>query len=255
MQHFFVTPSQVEEDSIIITGSDVNHMKNVLRMRPGEEVTVSDGNNFQYLCKVEGYGEDTGKEAQAFLKIVEKNMADTELPSRIYLFQGLPKQDKMELIVQKAVELGAYEVIPVETKRAVVKLDQKKASKKVARWQEIAKSAAKQAGRAVIPEVAQVHSWKEALEYAKTLDVILIPYELAEGMAETKKVISTIRPGQSIGIFIGPEGGFEKEEVLQAVEAGASTITLGKRILRTETAGLTTLSILMFHLEDVSHIV
>ncbi len=245
MQHFFVTPAQVNGENIFIEGSDVNHMKNVLRMRIGEKVTVSDGNNIQYLCEVERY-----EDAQAVLTIIEEHCVDTELPSKIYLFQGLPKQDKMELIVQKAVELGAYEVIPVVTRRAVVKLDEKKAKKKVERWQQIAESAAKQAGRGYIPTVAAVKSFKEALEAAKTLDVVLVPYELAEGMKETKEMIAGIHPGQSIGIFIGPEGGFEKEEVEAAMAIGAKAITLGKRILRTETAGLTTLSVLMFHLED-----
>lgn len=244
MQHFFVTPSQVKEKKIYIEGSDVNHMKNVLRMRIGEELVVSDGNNLQYRCAVEGY-----EEGIAVLEILEELPVDTELPSRIYLFQGLPKQDKMELIVQKAVELGACQIVPVATKRAVVKLDEKKAAKKVERWQQIAESAAKQAGRGVIPEVARVMSYKEALKCAEGLDVVLIPYELAEGMEETRKVIEAIRPGQSVGIFIGPEGGFEKEEVELAMEYGAKAITLGKRILRTETAGLTTLSVLMFHLE------
>ena len=244
MQHFFVTPDQVKEDHIYIEGSDVNHMKNVLRMRAGEEVMVSDGNNRKYLCEVEGYEPDL-----AVLKIQEKGVVDTELPSQIYLFQGLPKQDKMELIVQKAVELGVYQVIPVATKRSVVKLDAKKAEKKTERWQQIAQSAAKQAGRGYIPEVHSVMTYKEAMEYARKLDVVLIPYELAEGMEETKKMIRQIQPGQSVGIFIGPEGGFEIEEVEEAINAGAKAITLGKRILRTETAGLTTLSVLMFHLE------
>ena len=147
------------------------------------------------------------------------------------------------------MELGAYEIIPVATKRAVVKLDEKKASKKVERWNSIAEGGAKQSGRTVIPKVTEVMTWKEAIEYAKALDVVLIPYELAEGMSETKDIIENINPGQSIGIFIGPEGGFETTEVEFAVEHGAKPITLGKRILRTETAGLTTLSILMYHLE------
>ena len=244
MQHFFVTPSQVKGDLIFIEGSDVNHMKNVLRMHPGEEVMISDGNNRQYLCKIKGYEEE-----EAILHIVEETGVDTELPSKIYLFQGLPKQDKMELIVQKCVELGVYQVVPVATKRCVVKLDDKKAKKKTERWQQIAESAAKQAGRGYIPEVHEVMSFKEALKYASSLDVVLIPYELAEGMKETKEIISGIQPGQSVGIFIGPEGGFEREEVEMAIENGAKAITLGKRILRTETAGLTTLSVLMFHLE------
>ena len=244
MQHFFVTPDQVKGDLIFVEGSDVNHMKNVLRMRIGEEVTISDGNNRQYICEIKEYEQD-----EAVLHILEEMNTDTELPSKIYLFQGLPKQDKMELIVQKCVELGCYEVIPVATKRCVVKLDDKKAKKKIERWQQIAESAAKQAGRGVIPEVKDVLSFKEALKYAKDLDVVLIPYELAEGMKETKQLISEIKPGQSVGIFIGPEGGFEREEVETAIDEGAKAITLGKRILRTETAGLTTLSVLMFHLE------
>ena len=245
MQHFFVAPSQVKDDLIYVEGSDVNHMKNVLRMHPGEEVTISDGNNCQYLCEIKGYEGD-----EAILHILEKLNTDTELASKIYLFQGLPKQDKMELIVQKCVELGAYSIVPVATKRCVVKLDDKKAKKKIERWQQIAESAAKQAGRGVIPEVSEVMSFKEALKYAKNLDVVLIPYELAEGMNETKQMISGIQSGQSVGIFIGPEGGFEREEVELAITEGAKAITLGKRILRTETAGLTTLSVLMFHLED-----
>ena len=223
MQHFFVSPKQVKEEKIYVEGGDVNHMKNVLRMKTGEELTVNDGEGSQYLCAVESYEAD-----MAVLKILGKKQDESELASKIYLFQGLPKQDKMELIVQKSVELGAYQVIPVATKRAVVKLDAKKAKKKVERWQQIAVSAAKQ---------------------AEELDVVLIPYELAKGMEETKQIIAGIRPGQSVGIFIGPEGGFEEEEVALAMKTGANPVSLGKRILRTETAGLTMLSVLMFHLE------
>ena len=172
------------------------------------------------------------------------------MKNRIYLFQGLPKADKMELIVQKAVELGAYSVVPVSTRRCVVKLDNKKAEKKVSRWQQIAESAAKQSKRMLVPEVHSVMTFKEALAYAKELDVLLIPYELAKGMKETKELIQAIEPGKSIGVFIGPEGGFEEQEVADAMEAGAKPITLGHRILRTETAGLAVLSVLMFQLED-----
>ena len=244
MHHFFVTPDQVKNDYIYIEGSDVNHVKNVLRMKIGEALEICDGNNKKYLCEIE---EMTSEYVKALIK--EELGADTELPSKLYLFQGLPKSDKMELIIQKAVELGAYEIIPVATKRAVVKLDEKKAGKKVERWNSIAEGGAKQSGRSFVPKVTNVMSYKEALQYAKTLDVILIPYELAEGMKETKEIISAIEAGQSVGIFIGPEGGFEIAEVEAAMEAGAKAITLGKRILRTETAGLTTLSILMYHLE------
>ena len=244
MQHFFVSPEQVKEEKIYVEGGDVNHMKNVLRMKTGEELTVNDGEGSQYLCAVESYEAD-----MAVLKILGKKQDESELASKIYLFQGLPKQDKMELIVQKSVELGAYQVIPVGTKRAVVKLDAKKAKKKVERWQQIAVSAAKQAGRGIIPEVGEVCTYAQALKQAEELDVVLIPYELAKGMEETKQIIAGIRPGQSVGIFIGPEGGFEEEEVALAMKTGANPVTLGKRILRTETAGLTMLSVLMFHLE------
>ncbi|WP_461810806.1 16S rRNA (uracil(1498)-N(3))-methyltransferase [Faecalimonas sp.] len=245
MHHFFVTPSQVSGDRIYIDGSDVNHICNVLRMKKGEKLQISDGNNKKYICQID---EITAE--KVFLQIVEEKIGDTELPSKIYLFQGLPKSDKMELIVQKAVELGAYEIIPVSTKRAVVKLDVKKANKKVERWNSIAEGGAKQSGRTLVPKVREVMGYKEALAYAKKLDVVFIPYELAEGMDRTKELIEQIDKGQSVGIFIGPEGGFEKEEVEQAMEMRAEPITLGKRILRTETAGLTILSILMYHLES-----
>ena len=245
MQHFFADPSCVDGEQIRLAGSDVNHMKNVLRMKPGEEVWVSDGEGMDYFCSVEGY-----EEKEAVLRVVKKEVSQTELASRLILFQGLPKGDKMEWIVQKAVELGAYSVVPVSTRRCVVKLDNKKAEKKVSRWQQIAESAAKQSKRMLVPEVHSVMTFKEALVYAKELDVLLIPYELAKGMKETKELIRSIEPGKSIGVFIGPEGGFEEQEVADAMEAGAKPITLGHRILRTETAGLAVLSVLMFQLED-----
>lgn len=248
MHHFFVTPGQVKDNCIYISGSDVNHIKNVLRMKIGEALQISDGNNKQYLCQVASMDGE-----EVCVTILKEQSADTELPSKLYLFQGLPKSDKMELIVQKAVELGVYEIVPVATRRAVVKLDGKQASKKIERWNSISEGAAKQSGRSIIPKVKQVMPYKEALAYAKQLDVVLIPYELAEGMKETKQTISSIESGQSVGIFIGPEGGFEVAEMEQAIESGAKAITLGKRILRTETAGLTTLSILMYHLESESH--
>ena len=194
---------------------------------------------------IENAGED-----EVLLHILYVQEPDYELQNRIYLFQGLPKADKMELIIQKAVELGAYSVVPVSTRRCVVKLDNKKAEKKVSRWQQIAESAAKQSKRMLVPEVHSVMTFKEALVYAKELDVLLIPYELAKGMKETKELIRSIEPGKSIGVFIGPEGGFEEQEVADAMEAGAKPITLGHRILRTETAGLAVLSVLMFQLED-----
>lgn len=244
MHHFFVSPEQIGEKTITITGRDVNHIKNVLRMSVGEQITVSSGEDREYRCEVLSM---EGDRVEAGIMWIEE--AGAELASRIYLFQGLPKSDKMELIIQKAVELGAYEIIPTATRRAVVKLDKKKEESKRKRWQSIAESAAKQSKRNLIPAVAPVRSFREAVEYAANLEVKLIPYELAEGMEATRQLIDAIVPGQSIAVFIGPEGGFAPEEVEFAMERGFRPVTLGKRILRTETAGLTMLSILMYHLE------
>ena len=247
MQRFFVEPHQIDEEAhqIHITGSDVNHISNVLRMKTGEELWISDGSKYEYRCTIESFEPD-----EVLLHIVYSQEPEYELPCRIYLFQGLPKADKMELIIQKAVELGAYEIIPVETKRCVVKLDGKKSAKKTARWQQIAESAAKQSKRMLIPNVHEVLTFREALKYAESMDVRLVPYELARGMQETKESLAGIEPGQSVGIFIGPEGGFEEKEIEAAIEGGAKPITLGRRILRTETAGLAILSVLMFQLEN-----
>lgn len=246
MHHFFVTPAQVAEETIVITGSDVNHIKNVLRMKTGEQLMIRDGVSNNYLCAIE-----IMEERQVQVKILTADKDSTELPARIYLFQGLPKSDKMELIIQKAVELGAYQIIPVATRRAVVKLDEKKAEARRKRWNTIAEGAAKQSGRMLVPEVAKVMSLKEAFDYAAALDCNLIPYELAAGIHETKAALSRIRPGMQIGVFIGPEGGFDTAEIELAKSRKVMPITLGRRILRTETAGLTALSILMFQLESM----
>ncbi len=215
MHHFFTDPSQVQGDKIEIEGTDVNHIKNVLRMKIGEKVQISDQSGKNYSCELEAFEAEKVR-----FQILEERESENELPSRIYLFQGLPKSDKMEWIVQKAVELGVYEVIPVATHRAVVKLDEKKAVKKIARWNAIAEGAAKQSGRDVIPCVKEVMSLENALSYAASLDLILMPYEDAEGMEKTRRVIGQIKPGQSIGIFIGPEGGFEEQKYRKHKRAG-----------------------------------
>lgn len=244
MYQFFVEDANISEQTITITGSDVNHIKNVLRMKPGEKVRISSDSGKNFFCELAEIGELSVEAV-----ILERDEQGTELPNRIYLFQGLPKNDKMELIIQKAVELGAYAVIPVAMKNCVVKLDEKKAQAKVKRWQTIAESAAKQSKRSIIPEISQPMSYKEALSMAAELDVTLVPYENERGMAATKEAIEAIRPGETVGIFIGPEGGFAPEEIELAKAQNAKTITLGKRILRTETAGFTTLAILMYHME------
>lgn len=248
MYQFFVSPDQINEaaKTVFIEGSDVNHIKNVLRMKVGEEVAVSNGQDGrEYRCGIRELREDV---IELELRFIKED--GVELPGKIYLFQGLPKSDKLEMIIQKAVELGVYSVIPVETRRCVVKLDDKKAKSKTARWQQIAEAAAKQSKRGIIPQVMEPMSFKKALEMAEKMDLRLIPYELAEGMEQTKKLIESVAPGQEIAVFIGPEGGFEEAEIAAAVEKGIQPITLGKRILRTETAPLTVLSWLMYMLEQ-----
>ena len=246
MYQFFVEPSAILGNRVTITGKDVNHIKNVLRMKIGEEIAVSNGmDGKEYRCGIEAFTED---EVICTLRFVKEDAL--ELPSKVYLFQGLPKADKMELIIQKAVELGVYQVIPVSCKRAVVKLDEKKAKSKIARWQGIAEAAAKQSKRGIIPEVKEVMTMKEAISYSEACHVRIIPYELAEGMEKTKEIIGSLKPGEDVAIFIGPEGGFEEAEVTAAMESGIVPITLGKRILRTETAGMTVLSWIMYQLES-----
>lgn len=248
MHQFFVSPEQINENDrrVIILGPDVNHMKNVLRMRPGEEFSVSNGlDGREYRCAVRTVEEDRILCELRFIK--EDNI---ELPSRVYLFQALPKADKMEFVIQKAVELGVYRIIPVAAKRCVVKLEEKKAASKIARWQGIAEAAAKQSRRAVIPKVTEVSTFSQAVKLAASMEVKLIPYELAQDMSRTRELMGKIKPGQETAVFIGPEGGFEEAEIALALENGVEPITLGKRILRTETAGMTVLSWLLYLLED-----
>ena len=245
MHRFFVEEPAMGENSITITGGDVNHIKNVLRMAVGDKICVINGqNNKEYYCEITAVGNDA-----VDTRICEIRESDQELGNEVVLFQGLPKSDKMELIIQKAVELGVHTIVPVSTDRTVVKLDAKKEANKRKRWMSISESAAKQSGRLRIPEVTPVVSYREALEMAKKMDVRLIPYELAEGMEKTRELMSSIQPGQSVAVFIGPEGGFESSEIEKAMEIGAWPITLGKRILRPETAGLVTLAMLVYNLE------
>lgn len=245
MYQFFVDPGQIRGTKVTITGKDVNHIKNVLRMKKGEEISVSNGfDGKEYYCEIEELLEDV-----IICTLLRMKDEGSELPSRVYLFQGLPKADKMELILQKAVELGVYQVIPVSCKRAVVKLDEKKEKSKHIRWQGIAEAAAKQSKRGIIPEVKNVMTMKEAISYSKCCPVRMIPYEHAEGMDKTKEIIGSLKPGEDIAVFIGPEGGFEESEIGEAMENGITPVTLGKRILRTETAGMTVLSWIMYQLE------
>ena len=247
MYQFFIEENEIREDGIRISNpQNVNHMRNVLRMRPGEKVRLCcQETGREYLCVIVDLSHD-----EILARIEDMDGENRELPCRITLFQGLPKGDKMEWIIQKAVELGAAAIVPVTMKRCIMKLDEKKAAKKVDRWNLIAQSAAKQSKRNRIPEVTKVLNFQEALRMASDMDGILVPYEDAEGMSHTRKILSDMKGKSSLAVFIGPEGGFEKAEVQALEEAGGQAITLGHRILRTETAGMTTLSILMYLMEE-----
>ena len=244
MHHFFVSPQSVGEEK----DCHYRFRRQPHQKRPadeaGELIQISDGLGSDYLCRIEHM-----ENSQVEAAIVEKT-GSGELPVRIYLFQGLPKSDKMELIIQKAVELGVYSVIPTATKNAVVKLDGKKEKSKLDRWQAIAESGAKQSKRGIIPQIERVMSFQEALQFAAGLDAVWIPYEHESGMESTRKALEQIGPQTgSLGIFIGPEGGFDENEIQLAREMGAAPISLGKRILRTETAAIAVLSLVMMKAE------
>lgn len=252
MYHFFVEPSQIQDKEIFITGSDVNHIRNVIRLKAGDEISISNGiDGRDYRCGIAEITEDT---VRCELRFIKED--GVELPVKVCLFQGLPKGDKMELIVQKMVELGVYEIVPVAMQRCVVKLDAKKAKSKLVRWQGIAEAASKQSKRAIVPRIHEVMTYKEALAYAGGMRHQLVPYEMEEslehasGMAGTRAAIEAIAPQDTVAVFIGPEGGFAEEEIEAAIAQGMKPVTLGKRILRTETAGLTMMAWIMYHAES-----
>lgn len=240
MPKFFFNKNDISQGQVQLFGEDEKHIKTVLRARVGEELTLCDGEGMDYQCRI------ASMERGVLLDILSKEVCETEPKTKITLYQGLPKADKMELIIQKCVELGVDRIVAVSTERAIVKLD-KKESKKLERWQKIAEAAAKQSGRGKIPEIGQqVLKFKEAVAEAKELDGAIIPYE-KEQETGIRQFVRGFQ-GESIGVFIGPEGGFAEEEIALAQEAGITPITLGKRILRTETAGMTTTALLLYEL-------
>lgn len=248
MTQVFINASDIAEEYIYIDGERAHHLGDVLRVKTGERVyAVCSDNNLRYECSVSECRSDKTLK----LLIEDVQSASSELPVRITLFQGMPKSDKLEYVIQKAVELGVYRIVPVMTRRSVVKLSDDKAEKKCARWNLIAKSAAVQSMRDYVPQVSLPMSFGEALSEAEKCDTILMPYELAEGMDETREQLEQIRSGDpsDIAVFIGPEGGFDTEEVDRARSSGGRIITLGKRILRTETAPVTILSWLIYLFE------
>ncbi len=245
MYRFYIQENQIGTEGIVITGSDVNHIRNVLRLEPGDWVVACDGAGKDYVSRIR-----TVDGGQVVLQIEKIQDTGTELPVKITLFQGLPKKDKMEFIIQKAVELGVYEIVPVQMKRCVVRLDEeKKARRKRERWQAIAEAAAKQCDRGIIPVVHAPVTMEQAFDIAEGIEYNMIPYELQDGMEASREIVEEACRHQTVGIFIGPEGGFEAEEVSQAAAKQIHPLSLGKRILRTETAGMALLSIMMFRLQ------
>ncbi len=245
MYRFYVDPGMISDGDVRITGSDFNHIKNALRLEIGDWIVACDGMGKDYISRISGF-EQGGVRARVE-KVQDADAA--ELGCRIVLFQGLPKKDKMEFVIQKAVELGAAEIAPVLTRRCVARPDSDKAEKKRERWQAIAHAAAKQSGRGRIPKVHGIMPLDGALRMSDELEYGMIPYELYDDVGRSKEVVREACLKSSIGIFIGPEGGFERDEVESAIERGIHPITLGKRILRTETAGMALLSIMMFQMQ------
>lgn len=251
MYHFFTDTELFADTDVTITGPDVNHIKNVLRMKPGERVLVSDGKGLNRFCEIKEIGADLVR-----AEILEAEVKNTELPVRVTLYQGLPKADKMELIIQKCVELGVFRIVPVSMSRCVVKLDAKKEAAKIKRWEGISESAAKQSKRLIVPEISGVMSFKEAVEEAKSADCAIVPYEDSEslsgagGMKKTRTLIVGMKPGSTCAVFIGPEGGFSPEEIELAMKNGVQPVTLGNRILRTETAGIFVMAAVGFMTEE-----
>lgn len=248
MPKFFVEDNQIEKNTIVIQGTDVNHIKNVLRYKVGQEIEITSKESSQgYICKIKQLMED-----KIYCEIMQKEEACKEPKVHIHILQGLPKADKMELIIQKCTELGVKEITPIAMSRCVVKLDAKEALKKQERWQKIAEVAAKQCERETIPKINSVHNLKNVYELLEKYDILLVAYEKEETHT-LKQAIENIKSlnkeDLKVAVLIGPEGGIDEKEI-EMLE-NAQVITLGKRILRTETVALVLSSILMYELGDL----
>lgn len=248
MPKFFVAENQIDNNKITIIGDDVNHIKNVLRQKSGDKITICDTSKEQdYLCKI-----DKIEEKSIDCNIIEKLENNTESNVKVTIFQGLPKADKLELVIQKSVELGAYDITPLQMKRCVVKLNEKDKLKKIQRWQKISEVAAKQCGRNIIPKINNIVNVKEVCNLCNEYDIVLIAYENEKENTlkkELKNLKKLDKEEIKVAVVIGPEGGIAPEEIEMFEENGAKIITLGNRILRTETVALSVLSIIMYELE------
>ncbi len=242
MGRFFVQADAIVGNTVTITNSDANHIARVLRMSEGDCITVCDMQRREYTCILQSVS------AQCVVATVQScKQNDTESPVVTTLYQALPKGDKMETLIQKAVECGVCCIVPFSSERCVVKLDAQSAKRKQERWQKIAQSAAEQSGRGIVPVVQLPISFAQAVEQAKAQQCAFLCYE-----GEQSLQLGTIlpqKPPHSIGFLIGPEGGFSQNEVAQAQQAGIESVGLGKRILRTETASTFVLSAITFRYE------
>ncbi len=250
MPKFFVKSNQIKDNKVIITGEDVNHIKNVLRLNVDDNIQVCNLETSEnYTCGIIKLN-TSNIECNIFNKI------NSEAESNIYIniFQGIPKSNKMELIIQKCVELGAAEITPVEMKRCVAKIEEKNKCKKILRWQKISEVAAKQSGRDKVPKINDVINIKNICNLISEYDIVLVAYENEEKNTlknELKKLKYKNNSIIKIGIIIGPEGGIDKKEINLLKEAGVKVVTLGKRILRTETVAFVLTSIIMYELGDL----
>ena len=247
MRKFFVKNENIQEDKIEILGSDVNHIKNVLRLKVEDEIQICNQETHEnYICQISKI-ENTRVET----KILQEIEGNVESNIELHIFQGLPKADKMELIIQKGTELGVSEFIPVAFKRSIVKLSGKDEMKKIERWQKISEVAAKQSKRDLVPKVKNIISVKNICHLVQEYDIMLLAYENETENTIKNELLQLKNTKESlkVAVIIGPEGGIEQEEVLELKNAGAKVISLGKRILRTETVALQVSSIIMYELE------
>ena len=242
---FYVKNNQVNDETISILGDDVKHIRNVLRHKIGDELEVCDESGVRYLTQIKDF-----QESKILLDILEQTEKNTELPVRIDLYQGLPKSDKMDLIVQKTTELGISSVIPVITDRVIVKLEKGNENKKIERWNKIAIEAAKQSGRQCVPVVENVVNLEKIVENLSKYDIVIVPFE-CEKDSTLKNILKNVKNKiENIAVVIGPEGGFSEKDIetLEKV-SNVAKVSLGKRILRTETAGLATIAMLLYEYE------
>jgi 16S rRNA (uracil1498-N3)-methyltransferase len=245
MNKFFVLPQQISFPYLVIKGSDVRHISKVLRLRQGEHILVADGTGREYLAELQEIGKETVK---AFIK--ESRQGKNEPPLDVYLIQGLPKGEKFDLIVQKGTEIGIKKIIPVNMERTIVQITKDKAEKRRERWQRIAGEAAKQCRRSIIPQVDSATELGHALNSIPSGTVIIVPWE-SECTRGIKGLLNDLNNISSVAILIGPEGGIAPEEVALAEKYGAQTVSLGPRILRTETAGLVAAVLVLYHFGDL----